>query len=78
MDAYMLAMDAGKPGNYNVGTNGFGTLREALEGLIKYAGSQSHVAGLPLGLTINTLRILDWLRLSPGTISPSTRHSISM
>lgn len=65
MDAYMLAMDAEKPGNYNVGTNSFGTLREALEGLIKYAGSQSRVAGLPLGLTISTLRILDWLRLSP-------------
>ena len=31
MDAYLLAMDAGKPGVYNVGTDRFGTLREALD-----------------------------------------------
>ena len=65
MDAYMLAMDAGKPGIYNVGTNRFGTLREALEHVIAHAHSTSRVASLPAGLTINTLRILDWLRLSP-------------
>lgn len=65
MDAYLLALDAGKPGVYNVGANRFGTLREALETLITHAGSTSRVAGLPPGLTINTLRVLDWLRLSP-------------
>lgn len=65
MDAYLLAMDAGKPGVYNVGTNRFGTLREALEQVIAHARSKSRVASLPAGLTINTLRILDWLRLSP-------------
>jgi len=65
MDAYLLAMDAGKPGVYNVGTNRFGTLREALEHVIAHARSASRVASLPAGLTINTLRILDWLRLSP-------------
>ncbi len=65
MDAYLLAMDAGKPGVYNVGTDRFGTLREALEKLITYAGSSSRVVGLPPGRTINTLRVLDWVRLSP-------------
>lgn len=65
MDAYLLALDAGKPGVYNVGTDRFGTLREALEKLIAHAGSTSWVASLPAGLTINTLRVLDWLRLSP-------------
>lgn len=65
MDAYMLAMDANRPGAYNVGTDRFGTLREGLEHLIAHAGSASKVTGLPAGLTINTLRLLDWLRLSP-------------
>jgi nucleoside-diphosphate-sugar epimerase len=65
MDAYLLAMDAGKPGVYNVGTDRFGTLREALERLIGYAGSASRIAGLPPALAINTLRVLDWLGLSP-------------
>ncbi|SPE61070.1 conserved hypothetical protein [Verrucomicrobia bacterium] len=65
MDAYMLAVDADRPGDYNVGTDRFGTLREALERLITYAGSASRVAGLPPALTINTLRLLDWLGLSP-------------
>ncbi len=65
MDAYLLAMDADKPGVYNVGTNRFGTLRESLEHVIAHAHSTSRVASLPAGLTINTLRILDWLRLSP-------------
>lgn len=65
MDAYLLAMDAGKPGVYNVGTDRFGTLRESLEHVIAHAHSTSRVASLPAGLTINTLRVLDWLRLSP-------------
>ena len=65
MDAYMLATDAGKPGTYNVGTDRFGTLREALKHVITHARSTSRVASLPAGLTINTLRVLDWLRLSP-------------
>jgi nucleoside-diphosphate-sugar epimerase len=65
MDAYLLAMDANRPGAYNVGTDRFGTLRGDLEKLIAYAGSKSKVTGLPAALTINTLRALDWLRLSP-------------
>jgi nucleoside-diphosphate-sugar epimerase len=65
MDAYMLAMDVSKPGVYNVGTNRFGTLREALDHVVAHAHSTSRVASLPARLTINTLRVLDWLRLSP-------------
>lgn len=65
MDAYMLAMDHSKPGAYNVGTDSFGTLREALEELVSFAETESKVKSLPEGLTINTLRILDWLKLSP-------------
>ncbi|MBI2571349.1 MAG: NAD-dependent epimerase/dehydratase family protein [Candidatus Schekmanbacteria bacterium] len=65
MDAYMLALDAGRSGIYNVGTDRFGTLREGLAHLIEHAGTTSRVRGLPESLTINTLRVLDWLRLSP-------------
>ena len=65
MDAYVLAMDANRPGAYNVGTDRFGTLREGLEKLIAHANSTSRVTSLPARLTINTLRALDWLRLSP-------------
>ena len=39
----MLALDAGRPGVYNVGTDRYGTLRAALENLISYAGTTSKV-----------------------------------
>jgi nucleoside-diphosphate-sugar epimerase len=65
MDAYMLAVNRGKPGIYNVGTDRYGTLREALENLIRHAGSPSRVRSLPESLTIRTLQTLDFLRLSP-------------
>jgi nucleoside-diphosphate-sugar epimerase len=65
MDAYVLALDANKPGVYNVGTDRFGTLRESLERLIAYAGTASKVRSLPHTPAILTLQILDKLRLSP-------------
>lgn len=65
MDAYMLALDQGKPGVYNVGTDRFGTLRQGLENLIAFAGSTSKVVGLNRTLTKNVLRVLDWTQLSP-------------
>lgn len=65
MDAYMIALDRDRPGVYNVGSDRFGSLREALENLIRHAGSKSKVRSLPTGLTINSLRILDKMKLSP-------------
>jgi len=65
MDAYMLAINKGASGIYNVGTDRFGTLRQCLENLIKYANSSSSVISLPQKLTINTLRFADWLGISP-------------
>jgi len=65
IDLYMLALRLDKPGIYNVGTDRFGTIREALENLIRYAGSKSRVRSLPVGLAIGTLRTLDLLGLSP-------------
>lgn len=65
MDAYLLALDLGKSGIYNVGTDKFGTLRAGLENLITYANTNSKVKSLPTWLTIGTLRTLDVLGLSP-------------
>jgi len=65
MDAYMLALQAAKPGVYNVGADRFGTVREALERLIVHAGTRSKVKSLPEGLTIAALRSADWLGISP-------------
>lgn len=65
MDAYLLALDRGRPGVYNVGTDRFGSVREALERLITHAGSRSEVKSLPQTLTMQTLRALDVLGLSP-------------
>jgi nucleoside-diphosphate-sugar epimerase len=65
MDFYMLALDTGKTGTYNVGTDHFGTLRGDLERLIAYAGSTSKVKSLPEFLAINSLRLLYWMKLSP-------------
>ena len=65
MDAYLLALDHGQPGAYNVGAERFGSVRQALENLIAYAGSPSRVKSLPAALTIHSLRALDLLGLSP-------------
>jgi nucleoside-diphosphate-sugar epimerase len=65
LDFYMLALDNGQPGIYNVGTDRFGTLREVLENLITYAGTASKVKSLPTWPTINMLRVLDRAHLCP-------------
>jgi nucleoside-diphosphate-sugar epimerase len=65
MDAYMIIAKQEKSAAYNVGTNGFGTLNDALENVILHAGSKSQVKHLPKGISIAALRTLDKLRLSP-------------
>jgi nucleoside-diphosphate-sugar epimerase len=65
IDFCMLALDTGRSGTYNVGTDCFGTLRGDLEELIAYANSQSKVRSLPESVAINTLRVLHYARISP-------------
>jgi nucleoside-diphosphate-sugar epimerase len=65
VDAYMLLLDAGRSGTFNVGTDRFGTMREALEHLVAYAGSPSRVRSLPAWPAIRTLDMLDHLGVSP-------------
>lgn len=65
MTLYMLALDTGKTGTFNVGTDEFGTLKEDLEKLIEHAGSDSKVKSLPKGITNMALNVLWKLKLSP-------------
>lgn len=67
MDFYMLALESGRPGTYNVGTDRFGTLREDLDALIAHAGTGARVAGLPVWPAVQALRLLHAVRLSPLT-----------
>jgi len=52
---------------YNVGTDEFGTMREAYEELISYANTDASVLGLPRLPTKLAMWILDTLDLSPLT-----------
>jgi nucleoside-diphosphate-sugar epimerase len=65
MDAYMIIAEHGKSGAFNVGTNVYGTLEEALQNVITHAGTRSRVRHLPRNISINSLKILDKLKLSP-------------
>jgi nucleoside-diphosphate-sugar epimerase len=67
MDFYMFALENEHFGTFNVGTEEFGTLRQELETLIAYAGSNARVRGLPVWPAIQTLRALKAVRLSPLT-----------
>jgi nucleoside-diphosphate-sugar epimerase len=54
-----------KSGIFNIGTDRYGSLREALEGLCRHAATGSRVIGLPVPLSIAALWIADMLRVSP-------------
>lgn len=75
VECSMLCIERKKMGIYNVGTNQYSTLRDNLISLIRHAGTDSKVVGLPVGLTVSTLRILDFLHLSPlGPFHYRTYH----
>ena len=67
IDFYMLALAGQKPGDYNVGTDRFSTLKEDLQALIRHAGTTSRVVGLPVASSIMALGLLDKLGISPLT-----------
>ncbi len=64
-DACIRAAARPGPAAYNVGTDRFGTMREALEGLVRHAGSRSRVRSLPLGPTAAAMQAASALRLAP-------------
>lgn len=65
MDAYMIAIQQKKSVDFNVGTENFGTLKQALENLIQFAASDSKVRSLPVFPSVNALRIADFMQISP-------------
>jgi nucleoside-diphosphate-sugar epimerase len=65
VDAYELIMTVGVTGSYNVGTDRFGTMRQAIQGVIDHAQSKSIIVSLPVGPAIVALKVLDRLHLSP-------------
>lgn len=65
LDFYLLALDAERPGTYNVGTDRFASLRADLGELIAYAGSGSRIRSLPAMPAVNALRLLYYMRVSP-------------
>ena len=65
MAAYMKTLESNQPGIYNVGTENYGSLKEALETLIIHANSKSKIRKLPEKTSIYALTALDKLHLSP-------------
>ena len=64
-EACRLAGTVAGPSVFNVGTDRFGTMREALENLCRHAGTGSHVRSLPARLTTSAMRAAAALRLAP-------------
>lgn len=65
LDAYFLILETRSAGQFNVGTNRFGTFRDAIQHLINFAGSNSRIVSLPVWATVSSLAALEWLKLSP-------------
>ena len=65
IDAIFLTIEKGVSGDYNVGTDAFGTLNESFHHLIEHAESKSKIRHLPVKPTMVTLGALEKLGLSP-------------
>jgi nucleoside-diphosphate-sugar epimerase len=65
IDAIFLTISKDVSGDFNVGTDSFGTLNEAFSALIKYSNSKSKVRHLPVLPAMAALTFLEKLGLSP-------------
>lgn len=63
--AALLGAENERQGVFNIGADRYSTLREDLHTTIRHAGSTSRVVGLPVGLTVPVLKVLDALRICP-------------
>ena len=63
--AALLGAENERQGVFNIGADRYSTLREDLGTTIRHAGSTSRVVGLPVGLTVPVLKVLDALRICP-------------
>jgi nucleoside-diphosphate-sugar epimerase len=64
-DACIRAGERPGPVTYNIGAERFGTMRQALEALVRHAGTGSWVRSLPMGPTVRSMELTSALGLSP-------------
>lgn len=64
-DACVRAGETPGPATFNVGAERFGTMREALEALVRHAGTGSPVRSLPMRPTVRLMELTSALGLSP-------------
>ncbi len=63
--AALLGAERETQGVFNVGAERYSTLREDLAATVMHAGSRTGIVGLPVGLTVSALKVLDVLRICP-------------
>ncbi len=64
-DACIRAGELRGSDTFNIGAERFGTMREALENLIRHAGTGSRLRSLPMGPTVRAMELTSMLGLSP-------------
>ena len=63
--AALLGAEKETQGVFNIGASRYETLREDLAATIRHAGSRTRIVGLPAGLTVPALKLLDVLKVCP-------------
>lgn len=65
LSAYFAILNSSASGDFNVGTQHFGTLNEVFSHVINFANSESKVVHLPVFAAVNGAAILEKTKLSP-------------
>lgn len=63
--AALRGVENGTQGVFNIGADRYSTLRDDLGATIRHAGSRTAIVGLPVGLTVSVLKLLDVLKICP-------------
>lgn len=63
--AALLGVENGTQGIFNIGAERYSTLRDDLGAVIRHAGARTEIVGLPVGLTVSCLKVLDFLNVCP-------------
>lgn len=64
-DACLRAANRPGPRAYNIGTDRFGSMRETLQALVKYAGTGSRIKSVPSAPAVAAMQLTSTLGLSP-------------
>lgn len=64
-DACIRAGERPGPTTYNIGADGYGTMREVLEALCRHAGTGSKVVGVPMAPALLGMKLTSAVRMSP-------------